>query len=192
MPRDPAHESVLGVVLAGGAGRRAGGADKGLRDWRGRPLVASVATRLRPQVDALWIVANRNPATYAIFADRVLADAVGGFRGPLEGIATALADCDRDWALFAPVDIPDLPSDLAAHLLPAARAAGAVVAVAHDGMRRQVLCMLVRPALWRSARDRLQRGDAAVHTWQDACGALEVDCSGADGGFANLNDWPPA
>ncbi|MFN7549961.1 MAG: molybdenum cofactor guanylyltransferase MobA [Pseudomonadota bacterium] len=192
MQRDPARETVLGVVLAGGAGRRAGGADKGLLDWHGRPLAAAVARRLRPQVDALWIIANRNPAAYAVWADRVLADAVGGFRGPLEGIATVLADCDRDWALFAPVDIPDLPSDLAAHMLRAARAAGAGVAVAHDGVRRQVLCMLARPALWRSARDRLQRGDAAVHTWQDACGVLEVDCSDADGGFANLNDWPAA
>jgi molybdopterin-guanine dinucleotide biosynthesis protein A len=33
---------ISGVVLAGGQGRRMGGVDKGLRELRGRPLVAWV------------------------------------------------------------------------------------------------------------------------------------------------------
>lgn len=179
-------------MLAGGLGRRAGGADKGLLDWRGRPLGERVAARLRPQVDALWIVANRNAAVYAAWADRVLADQTPGFMGPLEGLATALAACDLDWALLAPVDLPNVPLDLAARLRAALRASGGSLAVAHDGQRRQVLCMLARPALWHGARERLRRGHAAVHSWQDACGVLEVDCSGADGDFLNLNDGLPA
>jgi molybdopterin-guanine dinucleotide biosynthesis protein A len=185
-----ARDTVLGVVLAGGRGSRVGGRDKGLIAWQGRPLAEHVALRLRPQVDSLWIVANRHAQDYAAWADRVVADAVAGFRGPLEGVATALAACDRDWALFAPVDVPALPRDLGARLLAAARDAGAGIAVAHDGERRQVLCMLARPGLAPSARERLRAGDAAVHSWQDACGALEVDCSGCDGDFANLNHGP--
>ena len=31
--------TVTGVILAGGQGSRMGGIDKGLRDFRGRPLV---------------------------------------------------------------------------------------------------------------------------------------------------------
>lgn len=182
--------SVLGVVLAGGMGRRAGGADKGLLAWHGEPLVAHVCARLRPQVDALWIVANRNLARYAAWADRALPDAEPGFHGPLEGIATALSECPHDWALFAPVDMPALPRDLGRRLGDSARVRGSALAVAHDGHRRQVLCMLARPRLAASARARRLQGDAAVHAWQDACGALEVDCTGADGSFDNLNHWP--
>lgn len=183
-------DSILGLVLAGGRGRRAGGADKGLLEWRGRTLVAHVVDRLRPQVDALWISANRSHAAYAAWADRVLPDRTPGFRGPLEGVATALAACDRDWLLCVPVDVPGFPTDLARRLHAAAIAAGAAMAVAHDGQRRQVLCFLARPALGAAARTRLERGDAAVHAWQDASGAIEVDFGDRATDFANLNHWP--
>jgi molybdopterin-guanine dinucleotide biosynthesis protein A len=53
------HEKITGVVLAGGMGRRMGGADKGLQDLRGQPLVACAIDRLAPQVDHLLISANR-------------------------------------------------------------------------------------------------------------------------------------
>lgn len=187
-----APSCCLGVILAGGRGRRAGGADKGLVAWHGRPLVAHVAARLRPQVAALWIVANRHAGSYAAHADRVLADARPGFHGPLEGLATALAACDREWLLCAPVDVPGLPLDLGPKLHAAAVARGADLAVAHDGRRRQVLCLLARPALAGAARAALARGDAAVHSWQDACGAVEVDFSDQADAFANLNVLPTA
>lgn len=55
---------VTGVVLAGGLGRRMGGADKGLLDYGGRPLAQQVAERLAPQVETLLINANRNREAY--------------------------------------------------------------------------------------------------------------------------------
>jgi molybdopterin-guanine dinucleotide biosynthesis protein A len=182
----------LGLILAGGRGSRVGGADKGLLEWQGRPLVAHVAARLRPQVEALWIVANRNTAAYAVHADRVLADARPGFHGPLEGLATALAACGHEWLLCAPVDVPGLPGDLATRLHAAAVAQGSDLAVAHDGRHRQVLCLLARSSLAGAARDALARGDAAVHSWQDACGVVEVDFSDQADAFANLNVLPTA
>ncbi len=59
--------AVTGVILAGGEGRRMGGADKGLQLLNGRPLVQLVLERLRPQVDVLLISANRNLERYAGF-----------------------------------------------------------------------------------------------------------------------------
>src|SRR6478735_12253949 len=51
--------AVVGVVLAGGEGRRMGpGALKPLRQLAGRPMVAHVVERLRPQVMDLVVVAN--------------------------------------------------------------------------------------------------------------------------------------
>jgi molybdopterin-guanine dinucleotide biosynthesis protein A len=46
---------ITGLILAGGAGRRVGGSDKGLLSYRGRPLIAQVVQRLGPQVGALMI-----------------------------------------------------------------------------------------------------------------------------------------
>ncbi|HNP04562.1 MAG TPA: NTP transferase domain-containing protein, partial [Rhodocyclaceae bacterium] len=67
---------VTGVVLAGGLGRRMGGADKGLLNFGGRPLARQVAERLAAQVDTLFINANRNRDAYAAFGYPVVADAI--------------------------------------------------------------------------------------------------------------------
>jgi len=69
-----------------------GGADKGLLEWRGRPLVAWVAAVARPLTDDLIISCNRNAECYAGFADRVVADAAPDYPGPLAGIRAGMAD----------------------------------------------------------------------------------------------------
>ena len=78
-------DETLGIVLAGGAGSRVGGADKGLLPLGGRPLVEHVLERLRPQCDRLLIVANRNLDDYARYAP-VLHDDNEGHAGPLAGL----------------------------------------------------------------------------------------------------------
>src|SRR5438477_2895 len=47
-----ARLDVTGVILAGGLSRRMGGGDKGLLELAGRPMLAHVVCRLRPQVGA--------------------------------------------------------------------------------------------------------------------------------------------
>lgn len=66
-----ADNSIAGLILAGGQGRRVNEADKGLLLWRGKPLVAHVAQRLAPQVSQLIVSANRHIATYAAFGQVV-------------------------------------------------------------------------------------------------------------------------
>jgi molybdopterin-guanine dinucleotide biosynthesis protein A len=95
-------DRVVGLILAGGAGRRLGGIDKGLMLLEGRPLVHWVAEALRPQVSRLLISANRHPEQYQQLGWPVLADAWPSsddpsrtpdqdrYQGPLAGIATAL------------------------------------------------------------------------------------------------------
>jgi hypothetical protein len=57
--------ALVGVVLAGGEGRRMGtGALKPLRLLGGRPMVAHVVERLRPQVMDVVVVANDRPAAF--------------------------------------------------------------------------------------------------------------------------------
>ena len=174
---------VTAAILAGGAGRRLGGRDKGLELLAGRPLIAYVIERIRPQVDEVMIVANRHADEYAAYAP-VVADTAPGFLGPLAGIATALAHCGAPWLLTASVDVPRPPADLASRLI------GAVgdrdIAVAHDGIRRQPLFALYSSRLAGAAKNALAR-DLAVWRWQDEQGAVEVDFSSDADAFLNLN-----
>ncbi len=58
---------VTGLLLAGGRGSRMGGVGKGLQPPRGRALAWHAIERLRPQVGALIVNANRHVDPYAQF-----------------------------------------------------------------------------------------------------------------------------
>lgn len=98
-----------------------GGADKALLPLAGRPLAAHLADRLRPQVQALAISANGDPARLAFLGLPVLHDTQPS-RGPLSGVLAALLWARAQGAtalLTAAVDTPFLPPDLAPRLLAA-------------------------------------------------------------------------
>ncbi len=106
---------ITGVILAGGLGRRMGGSDKGLQEFRGRPLAAWVAERLAPQVDELLISANRNGERYAALGHRVIGDRIPGFRRPAgrparrAGGRRAPAGRDRAVRFALPAGRPGFP-----------------------------------------------------------------------------------
>jgi molybdopterin-guanine dinucleotide biosynthesis protein A len=87
--------------------------DKGLIEYRGRPLSEWTLAALAPQVDELVVSANRNLGTYAAYGHRVLPDTLPDFAGPLAGVLAALEAVNADWLLVAPCDTPKLPADLA-------------------------------------------------------------------------------
>jgi molybdopterin-guanine dinucleotide biosynthesis protein A len=176
---------ITAAILAGGEGRRLGGRDKGLELLAGKPLVEQVIASLRPQAHKLLICINRNNAQYAAFAV-ICTDGAATFRGPLAGIAAALAACDTGWVLTVPVDCPQPPADLAQRLHAAAIAAHARAAVAHDGERRQPLFALYRRELADAAAQALAR-DLPVWRWQNECEVVEADFSDVRHGFLNLN-----
>ncbi len=96
---------VVGLLLAGGQSRRMGGGDKSLRLLGDRPLLAHVIERMRPQVTALVLNANGDPARFAAFGLPVVADSVPDFAGPLAGILAGL-----DWAAANRPDCPMVAS----------------------------------------------------------------------------------
>ena len=70
--------AVVGVILAGGEGRRMGpGPLKPLRPLAGKPMIAHVVERLRPQVMDLVIVANDPDPAFKTLKVPVVA-AIGG------------------------------------------------------------------------------------------------------------------
>ena len=64
----PPRSDTLGAVLAGGLARRMGGGDKPLRLLAGRPLLRHVLDRMAPQVAAVVLNANGDPARFADYA----------------------------------------------------------------------------------------------------------------------------
>ena len=114
--------SIAGVLLAGGRSRRMGGGDKSLRPLGGRPIIAHVIERARPQVRALALNANGDPARFSRFDLPVVADSVEGYAGPLAGVlagldwaAAAVPGCA--WVASFATDAPFLPRDLVPRLV---------------------------------------------------------------------------
>ena len=163
------------------------GADKGLLDFRGRPLVAHAIGRLAPQVGALLISANRNLGVYRRLGYPVVTDAGGERCGPLAGLAAGLAACATDWLISVPCDCPALPRDLVERLLAAATSHGARLAVASTGGRMQPTFQLARRECLPALAAFLAAGERKVGQWCREQGALEVAFPDA-GAFKNLNN----
>lgn len=137
---DVSQAGVVGVLLAGGRARRMGGGDKCLRPLGDRPILAHVIARARPQVEALVLNANGDPARFAPFALPVAADVVEDFAGPLAGVLTGMAwaranrpDCP--WIATIATDTPFFPGDLVARLRAATEHAAADLACAASAGR---------------------------------------------------------
>ena len=111
-----ATNTVTGVVLAGGQGRRMGGVDKGLKILRGKPMVEWVIERIAPQVHEVLINANQNLERYAAFGHRVIPDEIAGYAGPLAGLHRGLTEAANELVATVPCDSPFLPRDLVARL----------------------------------------------------------------------------
>lgn len=179
---------MAAVILAGGQGRRMGGADKGLIEYRGRPLVEWTLATLAPQVDALMISANRNAGRYAAYGHRVLPDTLPDFPGPLAGVLAALEAVEAveaDWLVVVPCDTPHLPADLVIRLLGAAQLESVPLAVAEDGARVHHTCFIVRTDQRANLAAFLARGERAVRHWQAGLASTTVRFDPA--GFANFN-----
>lgn len=177
---------ITGLILAGGMARRMGGGDKGLQSFRGRPLIVHAIDRLAPQVNDMLISANRNRDTYAALGYPVIADAVGGFAGPLAGLHAGLCACTTALLVSVPCDSPFLPADLVARLHAALIQADAQVALAQSGGRAQRVCALYRRGVLDNLTTFLDGGGRQVEAWHVGLKAVEVAFPDA-AAFANIN-----
>jgi molybdopterin-guanine dinucleotide biosynthesis protein A len=130
-------DSIAGLVLAGGGSRRMGGSDKSLLQLGGRSLIGRAISRLEPQVGALAISANCDPALLAAWACPVLPDPPPAGRGPLAGILAGLDWCAAQATHLVTVasDTPFFPLDLVERLMAAAGGDIETIVLAASGGR---------------------------------------------------------
>lgn len=171
---------TLGVVLAGGLGRRMGGGDKPTRVIGGRTMLEHVIERLGPQCDGLVLNANGDPVRFARFGLPVVADTIEDYPGPLAGMLAALdwtADNrpDVEWVVSAAGDCPFLPRDLVARLQRARMTEGADLAVAASGGQTHPVIGLWKVALRDELRHALtNEGLRKIDRWTSRYGLATV------------------
>ncbi|GLZ85503.1 molybdenum cofactor guanylyltransferase [Metapseudomonas resinovorans] len=172
------------LLLSGGRGQRLGGRDKGLVEWRGRPLIAWLHERVRPLTDDLIISCNRNGERYAAWADQLVQDDSPDYPGPLAGIRAGLAVARHDHVLILPCDAPQVDDTLIANLLAAA--------CEHPVMVRQgefwepLFCVLPRTVL-PILEAGWQAGERSPQRILRQLDPVAVACAEGDPRLANLN-----
>ena len=202
---------AVGVVLAGGEGRRMGvGVPKALRLLAGKPLAQHVIERLRPQVEELVVVANDHQDSFRALGAGLIADVIadpedvsqaarveGRRLGPLAGILAGMQWASSrpgpaGWVLSAPADVPFLPRDLGQRLgallaAPPQGPAPQIVGVRSDGQREHAL------ALWSVAlagdlrRALIEEGLRRVEEFAGRYARADLDWPGAADLFQNIN-----
>jgi molybdenum cofactor guanylyltransferase len=178
-------ESVSGIVLAGGQGRRMGGVDKGLQPLRGRPMVEWVLERLAPQVAEVIVNANQNLDAYRKLARRVVPDEIGGFAGPLAGLHAGLKAAAHPLVVTVPCDSPFLPLDLVERLH--ASLGERDLAVAKTGAQPHPVFSLMKREVRESLEAFLAQGGRKIDAWYAALKVVEVSFDDEADAFRNIN-----
>ncbi len=176
---EAASAKVAGVVLAGGLSRRMGGGDKGLLDLVGKPMLQHVIERLAPQVTALAINANGDPARFARFGIDVVPDTVEGFVGPLAGVLAGMRWAksklpDVTHIVTVAGDAPLVPVDLVARLGDAVRERPASIALAQSQGEMHPVIGIWPVALADDLEASLAEGVRKVLRWTDKHGTIPV------------------
>lgn len=160
-----------------------GRVDKALLVLEGRALLDILADRFAPQVAALAVSANGDPARFSPRPWPVLADSVP--LGPLSGVLSALlwaAPQGAEAVVSVPVDAPFCPKDLVTALQ---KAGGPAYAVTASGTHQA--CALWPVGLAEPLKRFLASGASPrVRAFLEEVGAAPVTFPD-EAAFANLN-----
>lgn len=195
--------ALVGVVLAGGEGRRMGaGVPKPLRLLGGQPMVAHVVERLRPQVMDLVVVANDPAPAFRALEAALIADPpdiqeaarregrrLGPLAGVLAGMEWALAHHPHSgWILTVPADVPFLPLDLTVRLCGEMHVPEPDVLMIRHGSRREPSLAVWSVKLAADLRRAvLEEGIRRVEGFAHRHRVAELAWPGGGAPFLNVN-----
>lgn len=170
------RRQVAAFILAGGASSRMG-RNKGLLDFGGVPLIVHTARLIEPLVASVTVIgAPRRYAATGLPAitdqDTAERESNGIRRGPLAGIATALASTRLPWNLIIACDLPYLSGAWLDWLLSRAIRSRAQVVIPRSARGLEPLAAIYRRECSGPIAAALARG---VRKVTDAVGELRTD-----------------
>ena len=131
--------------------------------------------------------ANQNSERYAAFGWPVVADAVGGFAGPLAGLHAGMTAASTSHVVTVPCDSPFLPADLVSRLANALAKDDAELAVARTFDQPHPVFALVRRAVLPHLVAFLAAGGRKIDAWYATLATVEVAFDDEADAFRNIN-----
>ena len=177
------HLKVSAVILAGGRATRLNGEDKGLYEFKNKPLISYVLHTLKNQCADIVISANRNLKQYQTFGYQVMTDGNNNFEGPLKGLSEAMQSCECEKILVTSCDMPFLPPNLIEVFDAQSNADVQIISVAG----RMQLCFLIKKSLRAVLQAYLQSGGNRVMAWVKSLDYVEIEYQSDSHHFKNLN-----
>lgn len=181
------ERDITGVVLAGGRARRMGGDDKGLIQFKGRPLISFALSALSTVTHEIVINANRNHSVYRKLGYPVIADPTDAFEGPLAGILGVMQYCQTPYLLSVPCDCPMMGGNSLQRMVGALHRQRADCFAAYDGERLHPVFLLLDCRLLESLEDYLKSGQRKIDTWLYTHHFERVDFRDQPEIFRNIN-----
>lgn len=183
-------KTACGLLLAGGAGTRMNGQDKGLMHWHGRPMAHWVAEALSAVAAPVLISANRSLEEYRLLGD-VLQDAANfKGQGPLAGLLAGMIDAGkRGFAavLVCPCDTPGIQQEVFQKLLTAWREQPDLPVIAQCDGRSHPLHGVYPVSLASLLETQLRNDNRRVMVFAETAGAKPLKCPDAAEAFKNRN-----
>ena len=180
-------EDITVVILAGGKGRRMGGQDKGLVNYKNHSLVQHVIDAISLQTSQIVINANRNVDEYATFGYPVIEDTLTDFQGPLAGFVATMSSVTTDYILTLPCDGPVITENYVTKMLQGLNQTEAELAIASDGSRMQPVYALIPVNLKNSLNQYLASGERKIDCWYQQHDFTLVEFEADSEFFTNIN-----
>ncbi len=161
---------ITAVILAGGAGSRLGGVDKGWLNVGSSSFIERLLVSLAGQVGSVVISANRHQDRYATLGPVVVADSPDACGGPLAGVFSCWPHVNTRYMLLLPVDAAIVPPSLVGVLADKLGADDADIARVRVGRDLHPTCALID-------RIRVQapvQGGGSLMGWQQAYRCVDV------------------
>ena len=99
------RNATVGIILAGGAGRRMGGRGKALMPLANKPLIEYVIANFAPQVGRLAISVHAQESLLERFGLSLIEDDAPARSGPTAGLSAGIAWCslnaEVEWLALA-------------------------------------------------------------------------------------------
>ncbi len=180
-------QDVTAVILAGGMGRRMGGQDKGLVEYKNTTLIQHVISGIAGQAEHILINANRNIDTYTAFGFPVVEDSLQNFQGPLAGFYAAMQRAETDYILTLPCDGPYVVDDYLETMLNVLNEQDCEMVIASDGERMQPVYALIPTRLKDSLLHYLEEGERKIDQWYQRHQFALAEFSASTKLFTNIN-----